>query len=197
MTTEWRLRGLLGSIAVVAFLAVPAWAAEDTGTQQSSWYIVGDRINGSAVGDDRLTADAFTRRVQLGLTYSNTSGTDILSVTAPSSVMVADETTGYSFLVSGAYDWRTSSIVTPRVMAGIGFSYLDQGRPNDRTAVAGSRDDVAPTLQLGLGADVEMSSSWDFTAEYRAFYRGSTELDGYLGESEMSQKFLLGAKIRF
>jgi len=198
MTAEWRLRVFLGSVVIAASCAGSAWAADDTALSDSSWYIVGDRISGSVPGEDRLTADALTRRVQLGLTYSNTAGTEFLAVTSSPGAGIVDETNDYSFLVGGAYDWRTGSIVTPRVMAGVGFSYLDQqGKPSDRTAAAGPRDDVAPTLQLGLGADFEMGSSWDFTAEYRAFYRGATELDGRLGESEMSQKFMLGAKIRF
>lgn len=197
MTAEWRLWIFAASAAIVAATATSVQAADENSLPESTWYVVGDRFDRTALGEDRLTADALTQRVQLGLTYSNTPGTDVLAVTASPSTGVVDEITGYSFLVAGAYDWRTGSIITPRIMAGVGFSYLDQGRPSDRVATSGVRDDVAPTLQVGFGADFDVGDSWGFTAEYQAFYRGATELEGRLNDSEVSQKFVLGAKIRF
>lgn len=197
MTAERRLWIIVTSAAIVAVMATSVQAADEKSLPESTWYVVGDRLDRAALGEDRLTADALTQRVQLGLTYSNTPGTDVLAVTASPGTGIVDETTGYSFLVAGAYDWRTGSIVTPRIMAGVGFSYLDQGRPGDRVAASSVRDDLAPTFQLGFGANFDVGDSWGFTAEYQAFYRGATELEGRLGDPEVSQKFMLGAKVRF
>lgn len=172
----------------------------------ASWYVVGDiehaeggGVEGFAGFDDRLVIGNEARRaVGLGLTFSNAEANRTLSFTAPSPVLQGDGEDRFTFLVSGAYDWHTGTIVTPRFMAGVGVSYLD---PNTVPTRLRSEDapgsDIAPAMQVGIGADVAISSSLDLSAEYRASVRGAAETGGVEQNPQLDQKFMIGAKLRF
>lgn len=190
----------IASVLAVVALAGPAVAAEDRpDSDPGKWYIVGSPGGGgTGLSEDRLDLDEGRQPVEFGLTFSRSAGHDLLAFTSGHSQSASAGQDGYSFLLSGAYDWRTGTVITPRVMAGVGVSYLEPGVDVGGTAIdPGSADDVAPTLQLGFGADIDIIGNWALSAEYRAFYQGATQLDGRVGEERLDQKFLLGAKIRF
>lgn len=173
---------------------------DDPRTPAGSWYVVGNgTVDRFAGFHDRFALGETERqRVSLGLTFSNGGAGRAFDFTASAP---GDDRTGddrFTFLVSGAYDWHTGTIVTPRFMAGVGVSYL-----NLETGAAGVRQDtdggqdVAPAMQVGFGADVAISSSLDLSAEYRASYRGAGDNSSAERETQIDQKFMLGAKIRF
>ncbi|WPZ33047.1 hypothetical protein T8K17_17585 [Thalassobaculum sp. OXR-137] len=167
----------------------------------ASWYVVGDfgRHDPGALDfnggfDDRQT---FTGGgVGLGVTFSNAEPDRTLSFTAPT--MEGEAEDRFTFLVSGAYDWHTGTIVTPRFMAGVGVSYLDpNGAPVRMRQEIGAGADMTPTAQVGFGADVSISNSLDLSAEYRASVRGAGDSGGAEQTPQVSQKFMIGAKLRF
>ncbi|MFX4222275.1 MAG: hypothetical protein ACMVO3_15585 [Thalassobaculum sp.] len=173
----------------------------------AEWYVVGnigadDRsagFNRFAGFDDRLAVGDESRRpVALGLTFSNAEADRTLSFTAPSPVLGDEAEDRFTFLVSGAYDWHTGTIVTPRFMAGVGVSYLDpNGAPTRLRSYGAPATDLAPAAQLGIGAEVSISEALDLNAEYRASVRGPADGSGSEIGPQVDQKFMIGAKIRF
>jgi opacity protein-like surface antigen len=172
-----------------------------------AWYVVGD-IEGQGARapldrfagvDDRFGVDdAESPRVALGVTFSNGAADRVMDFTAPSPTEGEDIEDRFTFLVSGAYDWHTGTMVTPRFMAGVGLSYLDPTANGTRIRQDDAdRSNVAPAMQLGIGADVTISNSLDLSAEYRASFRGGVEYGGAERDQQLDQKFVLGAKIRF
>lgn len=183
----------------------PGTAAASSDTPPAAWYVVGsfDRdsqsdIDGFVGFDDRhVLADEGAGGVGLGLTFSNAEPDRTLSFTAPSTDLGGDAEDRFTFLVSGAYDWHTGTIVTPRFMAGVGVSYLDPNAvPTRLRQDGGAGGEMAPAMQVGIGADVSLSSSLDLSAEYRASVRGAAE-PGADPEPQVDQKFMIGAKLRF
>lgn len=201
------------ALTAALMIAAPASAQDLTGSQEAdqpgAWYVVGDigaqgaqvgsPVDGFAGFDDRLVAgDEEQRRVALGLTFSNAAADRALSFTAPSPSVDPNSEDRFTFLVSGAYDWHTGTVVTPRFMAGVGISYLDPDAAPTRLRQDGSEGGtVAPAMQVGIGADVAVSSSLDLSAEYRASVRGGAEAGRTEYEPQVDQKFMIGAKIRF
>lgn len=181
-------------------------AAAAMNAPPAAWYVVGnfDRQNHSEMDgfvgfDDRhVLADEGARGVGLGLTFSNAQAERTLRFTAPSTDMGGDSEDRFTFLVSGAYDWHTGTIVTPRFMAGVGVSYLDPNAvPTRLRQDSGAGGEMAPAMHVGIGADVSVSSSFDLSAEYRASVRGATDPGGTEPEPQVDQKFMIGAKLRF
>jgi opacity protein-like surface antigen len=179
-----------------------------TGTADAppaAWYVVGnfdrsghDEIDGFVGFDDRrVLADEGAGGVGLGLTFSNAEADRTLNFTAPSTDLGGDSEDRFTFLVSGAYDWHTGTIVTPRFMAGVGVSYVDPNAvPTRLRQDGGAAGDMAPAMQVGIGADVSLSSALDLSAEYRASVRGGAD-PGSQQEPQVDQKFMIGAKLRF
>lgn len=185
---------------------VPSLQTSKNEPSAAAWYVVGDvdradndAVTGFAGFDDRLViGDADRRRVALGLTFSNAEADRTLDFTAPSPVLDSDAEDRFTFLVSGAYDWHTGTIVTPRFMAGVGISYLDPSTAPTRMRQDGSPGtDVTPAMQVGIGADVAISGALGLSAEYRASVRGATEAGGAEQDPQVDQKFMIGAKLRF
>ena len=181
-----------------------AMAAESE-TPPASWYVVGkfdgaprSEIDGFAgFGDRRVLADEGARGVGLGLTFSNAEADRTLRFTAPSTDLGGNAEDRFTFLVSGAYDWHTGTIVTPRFMAGVGVSYLDPNAVPTRLRQDGAGGEMAPAMQVGIGADVSLSSALDLSAEYRASVRGAADPSGSEQDPQLDQKFMIGAKLRF
>ncbi len=210
MTVEKRHDGFgvaMAALAVfVAFSAAPlAAAALDSGDKQPAWYVVGDIDHrGAAVADvsggyaDRMAPGDDVEQVSLGLTLTNATTSHPLGFGSQAPGAGPDDQDRFTFLVSGAYDWQTGTIVTPRFMAGVGLSYYDADAPSGRNVSALSDGgEMAPAMHLGLGADFAITGSLGLSAEYRAFYRGATEVGGTERDPQIDQKFMLGAKIRF
>ncbi|WP_281685205.1 hypothetical protein [Thalassobaculum salexigens] len=171
----------------------------------AAWYVVGnfDRDDHTEIDrfvgfdDRRVLADEGTRGMGLGLTFSNAEAERTLSFTAPSTDLGGDAEDRFTFLVSGAYDWHTGTIVTPRFMAGVGVSYLDSNAvPTRLRQDGGAGGEMAPAMQVGIGADVSLSASLDLSAEYRASVRGAAD-SGVEQEPQLDQKFMIGARLRF
>lgn len=191
---------------VSAQTALTDTASGTDGPPPAQWYVVGDvggerlaGIDRFAGFDDRLTAgDAVRGPIALGLTFSNAESDRTLRFTAPSSVPGEQAEDRFTFLVSGAYDWHTGTIVTPRFMAGVGVSYLDPDGVPTRLRPDGSPvGDLAPAAQVGIGAEVSISGALDLNAEYRASVRGSADTGRSDLDPQLDQKFMIGAKLRF
>ena len=214
---DWTSVASAAAVTVVLCLALPASAQTLTPAQSltatpaptveaaegptAAWYVVGgfgrnesgtmDFGNGF---DDRSVLPGVG--TGLGVTFSNADPDQTLSFTAPA--MDGESEDRFTFLVSGAYDWHTGTIVTPRFMAGVGVSYLDPNPvPMRLRQGVGAGSDMTPAAQVGIGADVSISTSLDLSAEYRASVRGATDTGGVEQDPQVSQKFMLGAKIRF
>lgn len=163
-----------------------------------TWYIVGGPQDAPSDYDDRLSLGGRPARVEIGVSFSRLTPADVITFTTGSASPRAEPDGSYAFLVSGAYDFDTGTLVTPRIVGGVGVSYLGAERPSGLVAVdpTASRE-IAPTAQIGFGADFDLGDTWAVSAEYRAMYLGETERPGALGESRLDQKFTVGAKIRF
>lgn len=186
--------------------ASPGNASVATDAQPAAWYVVGNfdreahsEIDGFVGFDDRhVLADEGQRGVGLGLTFSNAEADRTLRFTAPSTDLGGGSEDRFTFLVSGAYDWHTGTIVTPRFMAGVGVSYLDpNGVPTRLRQDGGPGGEMTPAAQVGIGADVSVSSALDFSAEYRASVRGAADPGNPEQDPQVDQKFMIGAKLRF
>gem|GEM_PF-737695 len=198
---------LMFQVALAAFFTgviagVPNLALADKAASASSdttiWYIVGGPEGAPANYGDRLTAVSRPSRVDVGVTLSRLSPADVIAFTSGSTSPGAERAGGYAFLVSGAYDFDTGTLVTPRIVGGVGVSYLGaERRSSSGTGDPTADQDMAPTAQIGFGADFDLGDTWALSAEYRAMYLGETERPGSLGESRLDQKFTVGAKIRF
>lgn len=187
--------------ALVAGLAVclpGAASAGEASSESATWYIVGGPEETEATYGNRLALAQRQSRVDLGLTFSRVAAGDIISFTSGPTPPRSESSGGYAFLVSGAYDFETGTLVTPRIVGGVGVSYLPNGSPG---ALAGhdptARQDMTPTAHIGFGAGFDLGDTWAVSAEYRALYLGETEREGRLTESRLDQKFTVGAKIRF
>lgn len=174
---------------------------------EAAWYVVGDVAGDdwpaaldrfAGFGDRLAIGDEGGRSVAVGLTFSNADAGRILSFSTPTPVLGEDSEDRFTFLVSGAYDWHTGTIVTPRFMAGVGVSYLDPSGGQNRVRSQGIPTvDLAPAAQLGIGAEVSISEAFDVNAEYRASVRGVSDSAGSDTGPQVDQKFMIGAKIRF
>ncbi|MEQ8818106.1 MAG: hypothetical protein RLO51_08280 [Thalassobaculum sp.] len=179
--------------AVADDKSVPAPASSTT------WYIVGGPDSAEPRSGNALSLEPRPARIGVGVSFSRLSPGNVITFTAGSSSPRSEPDGSYAFLVSGAYDFDTGTLVTPRVVGGVGVSYLGADRT---TSLVGGTDptarrEMAPTAQIGFGADFDLGDSWAVSAEYRAMYLGETERPGSLGESRLDQKFTVGAKIRF
>lgn len=171
----------------------PARSSHDSTT----WYIVGGPEAAPAGYAERPAPTSPLSRIDVGVTLSRLSPAHAITFSSGGAPGEAADA-GHAFLVSGAYDFDTGTLVTPRIVGGLGVSYLGAGYgispgAGDPTG----RQDMAPTAQIGFGADFDLGDTWALSAEYRAMYMGETERPGSLGESRLDQKFTVGAKIRF
>lgn len=196
-----------GSFPTVALAALAAGLvvcspgvvrAGEAARDSSTWYIVGGPEEIGTTDVDRLAAMQRPPRIDFGLTFSRVAAGDIISFTSGPTPPRPEGSGGYAFLVSGAYDFETGTLVTPRIVGGVGVSYL----PNGSTSVLAennptTRQDMTPTAHIGFGADFDLGDTWAVSAEYRALYLGETEREGRLNESRLDQKFTVGARIRF
>lgn len=142
--------------------------------------------------------DGKRRRPDFGLTFSRVDAGDVAPFTSAPSSPGADRPDGYALLMSGTYDFETGTLVTPRIVGGVGVSYRSAGTEGQHVSSdPTSRDEMAPTAHIGFGADFDLGDTWAVSAEYRAMYFGESDHEGALGESRLDQKFTVGAKIRF
>lgn len=170
-------------IAAAAGCCGPVLA--DDSASRPAWYIVGGPEAAAAATPSERRA-----RADFGITLG-----DMVAFTAGAASPDADPADGYSLLVSGSYGFETGTLVTPRIVGGVGVSAPGAGRLTaaDPTAVPG----IAPTARIGFGADFDLGGALGVSAEYSATYLGEAGQQGQLGESRLDQKFTVGAKIRF
>ncbi len=192
--------GLAAIVAGLSCVASAAFADEPAQTRSDSatWYVVGgpEADTPARTYRERSPDGQRSSRVDVGVTLSRLSPADIMTFTAGPAA--AERTGSYAFLVSGAYDFDTGTLVTPRILGGVGVSYLGADRAGGFSAGdPTARQDMAPTAQIGFGANFDLGDNWALSAEYRAQYLGETERPGSLGESRLDQKFTVGARIRF
>lgn len=171
------------AIAAAAACCGPALA--DDAVPGARWYIVGgpEAAAAGTTPDRRARAD-------FGITVG-----DMITFTAGDAAADADPADGYALLVSGSYDFETGTLVTPRIVGGVGVAAPGAGRlaGTDPTATPG----MAPTARIGFGADFDLGGIWGLSAEYSATYLGDSGQQGQLSESRLDQKFTVGAKVRF
>lgn len=185
------------SAGVVAGVAAPAHA-DSHSPDSATWYIVGGPEDTRTTYGDRFSMAPSPSRVDFGVTFSRVAPGDVITFTSGPTSPRSERAGGYAFLVSGAYDFETGTLVTPRIVGGVGVSYLGSevaNTPADSDPTAG--EDMTPTAHIGFAADFDLGDTWAVSAEYRAMYLGETERPGPLGESRLDQKFTVGAKIRF
>lgn len=161
----------------------------------ATWYIVGSPAD--QPGDDRIGLHGAPRS-DFGVAFAGVAAGDVITFTSGATSPGAEHDDGYSFLVSGAYDFETGTMVTPRIVGGLGLGYPGVGGAgrlagSDPTASA----EMTPTARIGFGADFDLGNYWAVSAEYSAMYLGETQREGRLGESRLDQKFTVGAKVRF
>ena len=206
LATPASAQSLTPSQALSSSPAQTGVATATSETPTAAWYIVGNLGRGtpassdsySGFNDRQVLADEGRGGVGLGLTFSNGESDRSLSFTAPSTDIGGDTGDRFTFLVTGAYDWHTGTIVTPRFMAGVGVSYLDPDALATRVRQeSGSSSDMTPAMQVGIGADVSVSSAFDLSAEYRASVRGAGDPGSNEQDPQLDQKFTIGAKLRF
>ncbi len=181
----------------LGFLSLPA-LADSSNEDSATWYIVGGPEDVPSNYGDKLAIGSRPARIDFGVTFARTPSRDLVNFTSGPTSPRSEGDAGYAFLVSGAYGIETGTLVTPRIVGGIGVSSL--GIRPDRAPGDGdptTRQEMAPTALIGFGADFDLGDSWALSAEYRAMYLGETEQDGRLTESRLDQKFVVGAKIRF
>lgn len=196
------------ALAAIAVFGMAGTAGADDKTPAATWYIVGGAEHGAAVSGEGVGRDSRPRGVDFGITvagvtfsgasYAGIAAGDVITFTSGATSPGVDEPDGYSFLVSGTYDFETGTLVTPRIVGGVGVSSVGAGAagrlaPTDPTA----RSDMTPTARIGFGADFDLGDYWAVSAEYSAMYLGESEREGRLGESRLDQKFTVGAKVRF
>jgi outer membrane autotransporter protein len=145
--------------------------------------------------------DLMSRRLSIDFNYGGRGAANVLSITEGSGIgssASGRETGEYELMVSGSYDMRNGTAITPRISAGVGMSsHRDGGGLGVPSADPSRAADIAPALELGLGADYAVSESWGFSAEYRAFYHGASDTEAGQIDPQISQRFTIGAKIRF
>ena len=176
-------------------IAAPAMADEHLAAP-ATWYIVGgaEELPEFGVPSD----DSSRFRADLSVTFSRITASDVIPFTSGSTSPRAVGGDGQAFVVSGSYGFRTGTLVTPRIVGGVGLNYSGTQLPDGvGTSDPTDSGSVAPTAHIGFGADFDLGNNWALSAEYRAFYLGESESAGKLGESRLDQKFTVGAKIRF
>ena len=179
---------LAGAVLCASGAAVADDKSVPAPASTATWYIVGGPDAAEPRSDKGGSLDPRPARIEVGVSFSRLSPGDVITFTAGSSSPRSDPDGSYAFLVSGAYDFDT----------GVGVSYLGADRTTSLAAAdPTSRTEMAPTAQIGFGADFDLGDTWAVSAEYRAMYLGETERPGSLGESRLDQKFTVGAKIRF
>lgn len=166
--------------------------ADDSGSKPSTWYVVGGP-DGEAAPKNRGSAlDLILRHVDVDVSRARLTSNAPIAFTSGATSPLSD---GYAFFVTGVYDFDTGTLVTPRIVGGIGVGY--RGAAAFGAEDPTSAEMMSPGAQIGVGADFDLGDNWAVSAEYRAMYLGETERDGRIGESLLDQKFTVGAKIRF
>ena len=201
------------AVVVTAFAGGPAHAADLLGQtvvpvdpEAPSWYVVAafepqSPTRGTAAGGangQSLSVDALmSQSLEIDFNYGRGNEPGVITFSDGTGIL-GPSTGAYTVMLSGSYDVSTGTALTPRVLAGVGVSSLDGtagiGLPKQDLTRS---DDLTPTFQFGVGADYAISDNWAFTAEYRAFYQGGSERETEPVDPQVSQRFTIGAKIRF
>jgi hypothetical protein len=207
------MRCVPGSVALVAmacFLAIAASSptrAQDSASPAATWYFIGDTDSplarlGQRGREPYLSldaADAAAPSYEFVLTLSDDSDPERLRFATGQSLDISGRSEKYTFLVSRSFDWHNASPITPHFMAGLGMTYTDD--QGVAALVCRSQEGTStwkPALQFGFGASYDISSSWALVAQYRALILGADTfvLDGE-ADSQFTQNFMIGARIRF
>lgn len=197
----------LGRFVIPAFFSlavagVPSVCAADSPeNRRNSWYFVGETTDryGNAEADqpgilvepDRRNLDDFRsgERYQFSIryTYLGAPAGHVGLGRGPDPYGDGDT---LSIYLNHSFDLGEDWSVRPHVIAGLGLAY---GTGLDR------QDEMSPAFELGFGASYEISESWDFFTEYRAFYTGTAQPDlrSKEDDSGFAQNFMLGARLRF
>ncbi len=176
-------------------------AANELDERQSSWYFLGastDRYGNATENGlrfvnepERRSLDDFQtgERYQFSLRY-----TDLGEPTGQVGLGRGPDPYGagdvLSIYLDRSFDLGDDWSVRPHVVAGLGLAY---GTGLDR------QEERSPSFEFGFGASYEMSDSWDFFTEYRAFYTRTAQpgLRAEEDDSGFAQNFMLGARLRF
>ncbi|MEO9900981.1 hypothetical protein [Nisaea sp.] len=176
-------------------------AADEFDKQQNSWYFLGastDRFGneeqnqpGFASEPERRSLDDSRsgERYKFSLRY-----TDLGEPTGQVGLGRGPDPYGtgdvLSIYLDHSFDLGEDWLLRPHVVAGLGLAY---GNGLDR------HDEMSPAFELGFGATYEISDSWDFFTEYRAFYTRTAQpnLRPEGDDSGFAQNFTLGARLRF
>ena len=195
-------RIVMPAVFCLAIAGIPSvCAADELEKQHNAWYFLGastDRFGnqeqdqpGFANEPERRSLDDFRsgERYQFSLRY-----TDLGEPTGQVGLGRGPDPYGsgdvLSISLNHSFDLGDEWLLRPHVVAGLGLAY---GTGLDR------QDEMSPALELGFGATYELSDSWDFFTEYRAFYTRTAQpnLGAEEDDSGFAQNFMLGARLRF
>ncbi len=190
--------------AAVAVSVVVCFAetsvADEPKPAADEWYVVGGADDSPKTFRDYLTFDPRAGRVDFGVVFSQVSGNEMMAFTSGPTSPRSERLDDRALMVSGTYDFQTGTMVTPRIVGGVGVSYLGLGGAASGalgTVDPSVRDEMAATAHIGFGADFDLGDSWAVSAAYQAMFVGENDREGRLGESRLDQKFVVGAKVRF
>lgn len=210
-----RINGYIAAVlfAGASLVAPPVAFAQqqqtDLANQQpdAQWYLTGDMLDTDHLSfaanqkNVDLSYDPVARstRVEMGLTFSNSSDVERIGFANGQSIDLETADDSYTFLVSGAYDVDTGTSFTPHFMAGLGLSYSDlDNEGTDLGLLPSELSRLKPALQMGMGATYSVNEAFAFSASYRAFFLGDQLFDTALDtERTLTHNFMLGAKIKF
>lgn len=187
----------LAVAAVVCFTGTSF--ADEAKPPAGDWYVVGGTDDSPKTLCDYLTFDPRAGRVDFGVVFSQVSGNEMMAFTSGPTSPRTQRLDDRALMVSGTYDFQTGTLVTPRIVGGLGVSYLGIGGASSAagTVDPSVRDEMAATAHIGFGADFDLGDTWAVSAAYQAMYVGENDREGRLGESRLDQKFVVGAKVRF
>lgn len=181
----------------MGLLAVSPAFADDQKSPSAAWYVIGGPDDNAKTYRDHLNFDLRASRVDFGVVFSEVSGSGVMPFTSGPTSPGSERVNGQALMVSGTYDFETGTIVTPRIVGGVGVSYLGLGGSASAISDPTMADQMAPTAHIGFGADFDLGDTWAVSAAYQAMYVGENDREGRLGESRVDQKFVVGAKVRF
>lgn len=175
--------------------------SDDGDVTEKSWYFLGAETDrhgrvgyesgGALLNADRRGLDEFRdgERYTFSFRYS-----DLGTPTGQIGLGRGPDPYGSGDVLSIYFDHRfdlgIETGLRPHMVAGVGLAY---GTGLDR------QEELAPALELGVGASYAITDRWDFFTEYRAFYTGRAEqsLRAQDDTSSLAQNFMLGARLRF
>ena len=184
-------------VSVGLFAAEPV-RADDRNATPGAWYVIGGYDDNAKSYREYLNFGLRASGADFGVVFSQVTGNGVMPFTSGATSPRADRVDGQALMVSGTYDFETGTIVTPRIVGGLGVSYLGLGAGGAMaTADPTIAEPMAPTAHIGFGADFDLGDTWAVSASYQAMYVGENDREGRLGESRLDKKFVVGAKVRF